>query len=151
MVMRPHTVRRDTLENIQENKHYTINHVGADFSKQAHQTSASYEQNQSEFAEAGLTPEYLDGFAAPYVQQSPIRLGLTLIEIIPIKHNDTLFVIGEVQHAYVPDTIISEDGFVALDKAGIICINGLDGYSKPSSTKRYTYAKPDKAPEELPL
>ena len=149
MVMRPHTVRRDTLENIQNSGLYTINHIGGSFTQQAHQTSARYDQDESEFAATGLTSEYQDDFACPYVKESPIKLGLKLVEIIPITHNDTLFVIGEVQQVLTPESIVSEDGFVSLDKANVVCINGLDGYAVPSSTVRYSYAKKGTELEEI--
>ena len=41
-INRPHTVQRDTLENIYETNVYTINHVNSSIYNDAHHTSARY-------------------------------------------------------------------------------------------------------------
>ena len=49
MIIRPHSVRRDTLENIQQTGVYTFNQVNSRIIAQAHQTSARYDESESEF------------------------------------------------------------------------------------------------------
>ena len=49
MIMRPHSVARHSLENILETGVYTLNHIADSFFAQAHQTSAKYPKEQSEF------------------------------------------------------------------------------------------------------
>jgi len=56
-ISRPDTVEKHTLENIREMGYFTINHVNKDIYEKAHQTSARYPRNQSEFDATGLTPE----------------------------------------------------------------------------------------------
>ena len=65
MIIRPDGVPRDTLSNIKQTGSYTINHVSSDIYCKAHQTSARYDANVSEFAEVGLTEEYVEGIIAP--------------------------------------------------------------------------------------
>ncbi|MBO1256716.1 flavin reductase [Alteromonas sp. 5E99-2] len=142
MVMRPHTVRRDTLENIKATKVYTLNHIGVDFVEQAHQSSASYQAEENEFDKVGLDSEYLSDFIAPFVQQSAIKLGMALVEIVPIKHNGTVLIIGEIVQAHVAANAIQSDGFVSLSSKGIVAINGLDAYVTQQQEKRFPYAKP---------
>lgn len=149
MVLRPHTVRRDTLENIQDTKLYTINHIEASFRDKAHQTSASYDQAENEFEAVGLHAQYLDDFECPFVLESAIKLGMKLVQIIPITHNDTLFVIGEVVNAQLPPSLIKDDGFIALEKANGVCISGLDAYLVPKEPKRFAYAKKDEETSEI--
>jgi len=149
MIMRPHTVRRDTIENIQSSGFYTINHVATDWVDKAHQTSARYEVDESEFDATGLTPEYLDDFAAPFVQQSPIKIGLKFVESVPITHNNTSLLIGEIVQVYLPENALAEDGTVDLAACDVACISGLDGYFKAEKLARYSYAKPDKALEKI--
>ncbi len=48
-----------TLANIESMQVYTINHIDPSFLKEAHQTSAKYPEEVSEFEEVGLTPEFL--------------------------------------------------------------------------------------------
>jgi flavin reductase (DIM6/NTAB) family NADH-FMN oxidoreductase RutF len=57
MLMRPHTVVRDTLQNIKDTGVYTINHVHYSFADKAHQCSARYLSEQSEFDAVGLNPQ----------------------------------------------------------------------------------------------
>ena len=54
MIIRPHSVPRHTLENLLATKHYTINHVNKDIYDKAHQTSARYDKDESEFDATAL-------------------------------------------------------------------------------------------------
>lgn len=145
MVFRPHTVRRDTLENILDHGQYTINHIHAGITEQAHQTSAKYDENESEFDATGLNPFYTPEFNAPYVKESYINIGLQCREVIPVKANDTIIIIGEILEVICPSSAIQEDGFIKLEKLHGTAINGLDSYYLPSKIARYSYATPQSA------
>lgn len=142
MIMRPHTVVRDTLENIQQTGVYTINHVSSEWTEAAHQTSASYPSNVSEFDATGLTSWYADDFDAPFVQASPVKLAMQLAEIIPIKLNNTQLVIGEISSVWIDTNAITAEGQVNLDQLGVAAITGLDTYHTINPVGRYAYAKP---------
>jgi flavin reductase (DIM6/NTAB) family NADH-FMN oxidoreductase RutF len=131
-----------TLANIQETGVYTINHIQPSFVESAHQTSAKYEAGISEFAEVGLTPEFQENIAAPFVKESLIKYALTLEDIIPIKLNDTFLVIGRIISIQIEPDVVSADGFLHLDKSASICCNGNDGYYTAELIKRLSYAKP---------
>jgi flavin reductase (DIM6/NTAB) family NADH-FMN oxidoreductase RutF len=77
-ISRPDSVERHTLENIQQTGYYTINHVNKEIFEKAHQTSARYKREQSEFDASGLTAEYRNNFSAPFVKESNIQMGLIL-------------------------------------------------------------------------
>lgn len=141
MIMRPHSVRRDTIENILETGTYTLNHVAVDNIDKAHQTSARYAAGESEFSATELDEQYLNEFPSPYVEQSPIKLGMQLVESVPITHNNTSLIIGEIVHIYLPESILSDDGSVDLNSARIACISGLDTYHQPVKLARFAYAK----------
>jgi len=110
--------------------------------QKAHQTSARYDVGISEFEEVGLTPEYYMNIASPFVKESKIKYALSLEEIIPIKLNDTFLVIGKVISIKIDQDIISEDGFIQLEKVNSVCSNGLDAYYTTELLDRYEYAKP---------
>ena len=74
-IMRPDSVERHTLANILSIGYYTINHLNESIYKQAHQTSARYPKEISEFDATGLTPEFKNEFKAPYFTESRIQLG----------------------------------------------------------------------------
>lgn len=67
-IMRPNSVERHTLENIEKTKQYTINQVNDTFWQAAHQTSARYSSDECEFMQTGLTPFYIDNVNAPFVK-----------------------------------------------------------------------------------
>ena len=148
-INRPLKAAPHTLANIQATGVYTINHINVSFLEQAHQTSAKYHEAISEFDEVGLTPEFLDGTIAPFVKESKVKYSLKLREIIPIKLNDTFLVIGEVQQVLLEEDILLADGFLALDKAGSLCSNGIDSYYSAQQVERYKYAKPNVKLEKL--
>ena len=142
-ISRPDSVDRHTLENIKETGFYTVNHVHAEMFEKAHQTSARYAREQSEFDAVGLKAEYKNDFQAPFVQESRIQIGLTLREIIPVKINNTLLVVGEITDLYFPDEIWDADqGIFDFEKAGTIAGSSLDGYHATQLIRRLKYAKP---------
>ena len=147
MVIRPDSVDRHTWQNIQSTGFYTINQVSEAMAKQAHQTSARYEAEVSEFEAVGLAAEERNEFIAPYVKESAVAFGLKLAEYHRVEANGTIVVIGEVQHMYVYDDALQEDGFVALENVNAIGCVGLDAYYKITPIGRLPYAKKDKDPD----
>lgn len=144
LVFRPSPPERNTLTNILETGFYTINHVNESIYKQAHQTSARYDKEISEFEVTGLQPEYKKKFTAPFVKESNIQLGIEFKEKIDITINNTILIIGEIVDIYVPQECYHTDGFIDLEKANTITCSGLDSYHKTIQLDRLSYAKPDK-------
>ena len=142
MVLRPATVPRHTYENLFSTGIYTINHVNKKIVSKAHQTSAKYEKDESEFEKVGLTPEFINGFGAPYVQESELKIGLELMEEVDIKTNDTKIIVGRIVELHIPSETILEDGSVDLKKTDTVTISGLDTYWSPEKLERFGYARP---------
>ncbi|MRX47845.1 flavin reductase family protein [Pedobacter puniceum] len=149
MVVRPDGPEHETLKNISESSYYTLNNVKEEFYKAAHQTSARYKAGESEFAACGFQEEYLEGFDAPFVKESSVKLGLKLKEIIPVALNGTRIVIGEVQHILVDENLISADGYINLAATNTVTVAGLDAYHSTQLLARLSYAQPEKHPEEI--
>jgi flavin reductase (DIM6/NTAB) family NADH-FMN oxidoreductase RutF len=141
LLFRPHTVERHTFENILRTKEYTINAVAEKDLAMAHQTSARYPKEISEFDACGFTTAYFDNFLAPFVAHAPISLGLELTEQHEIKSNGTILVIGAIKHLSISESILQNDGHLRQDKADLICCGGLDTYFKPQFIERLPYAK----------
>jgi flavin reductase (DIM6/NTAB) family NADH-FMN oxidoreductase RutF len=140
-VMRPKTeIRRDTYENILETGQYTINHVLNSKIEAAHFTSVKFEREESEFDFCGFTPEYIEGFNAPFVKESHIKMGLKFSEEIPIK-NGTSLIIGEIEVLSIADDIISDEGYLNLAKAESSGISGLNSYYKLLNINTFPYAR----------
>jgi len=149
-VLRPLTARRDTYNNMKETGYFTVNQINKDIIQDAHHTSASYKEDISEFSKTNLTEIFLDNFHAPYVGESKIKLGCKIVNEYEIKENGCLLIIGAIEHIYVPENILKDDGWLRLDDAETIAINGLDTYAIPKFMARFQYAKPDEPTKTLP-
>lgn len=145
-IQRPVGVSGDTFRNISETGVYTINHVHEAFLEKAHFTSARFGPDVSEFDRCKLTPHFIDEFGAPFVQESQVKLGMELVEVIPIVHNNTTLVIGKVQHILLAGEVLREDGNIDMEKANAVCISGLENYYRASSLTSFPYAKVENLP-----
>lgn len=144
-VLRPTTVPRDTYRNIKDTGVFTVNHIYSDIIEDAHHTSAKYPDEVSEFTKTDLEEEFLGDFPAPFVKGAKIRLGCRFLNEYEIKENDTLLLVSAVEHVFIADQDIQqEDGWLKLENANTVTINGLDGYATTSLLDRYAYARPKK-------
>lgn len=126
------------------NKFFTVNHVNTNDIEDAHHTSAKYPKEISEFEKTKFEPEFIDGFIAPFVKSSKIKFGCKYLNEYDIKENNTIMVVASIECLYVDNDALQEDGWIRLDKAGTVTINGLDGYAKTTLLNRFKYARPKK-------
>ncbi|HRC32746.1 MAG TPA: flavin reductase [Bacteroidia bacterium] len=148
-INRPDATSRHTLENISATNCFTINHINETIYKPAHQTSARYPKNISEFDATRLTAEFGKVVKAPYVKESHVKYGLEFVEKHELKINGTILVIGKVVEVFIPENCLLVHGAIAIEKAGTITISGLDSYHTTRQLAQLSYAKPDKMVEEL--
>jgi flavin reductase (DIM6/NTAB) family NADH-FMN oxidoreductase RutF len=141
MIMRPHSVPRHTFENILQTGSYTINQINTSIYKQAHQTSARYDKDESEFDATGLTTEYLNDFTAPFVKESRLKYAVKFIESKHLEVNGTELVIGEVMDIYIDEIALQSDGFLDLQAIDTVSVTGLDSYHTSNKLMRLPYAK----------
>jgi flavin reductase (DIM6/NTAB) family NADH-FMN oxidoreductase RutF len=143
MLFRPSgEVERHTLANIEDTGFYTLNNILSSFAEKAHQTSAKYGREVSEFDACGLGRTFIPDFKPPFVTESNIRLGMAWLESIPIIHNGTTLVIGKVLYADVPDEVVEKDGYVDIENAGTVAVSGLDSYHLGQRVARFPFARP---------
>lgn len=144
-ILRPTTVPRDTYRNIKDTGVFTVNHINSDIIEDAHHTSAKYPDEVSEFTKTDLEEEFLGDFPAPFVKGAKIRLGCKFLNAYEIKENDTLLLVSAIEHVFIADQDIQQqDGWLKLENANTVAINGLDGYATTSLLDRYAYARPKK-------
>jgi flavin reductase (DIM6/NTAB) family NADH-FMN oxidoreductase RutF len=148
-ICRPDTVKRDTLTNILETGYYSFNYVKSSEFIKAHQTSAKYDTEISEFDAVGFEKSYLNDFPAPFIKDAAVKIAMKFIEKIDIAINGTIMVLGSVEKIIFEDDLLSEDGFVALEKADVLACTGLDAYYKTSFLGRLSYAKTDAEPKRI--
>ena len=145
IVTRPTTVPRHTYRNIMNSGCYTLNHIPVTLAAQAHYTSAEFAPEISEFEECGFTAVYRDDFPAPYVAESSLSIGLRLREELSIS-NGTVLLVGTVEHVYLHEKGLRDDGTLDLAALGNACISGLDGYHAVLPPVRFGYARPGQPP-----
>ena len=139
--------KRQTLSNIRESGFFTINHVHESFIEQAHYTSAKFEPGVSEFEQCALSEAYIDDFPVPFVKESPVKIGLKLKEIIPIKSNETWLVIGQILLLQIPDETVADNGYIDMEKLGGIGVSGLNNYYRLKKIKSMPYARTNELPK----
>lgn len=147
-IMRPTgDVPRHTYENIKETGIYTINHVPTNLADRAHYTSAKIDRSVSEFDRCGLTAEYLESFDSPFVKESHLKIGLSLVDEVPIKINGTSLIIGQIEQLIVPDQAVDDNGYIDLSLFNTAGISGLNSYYSLSPIASFPYARPDEIPD----
>ncbi len=149
MIIRPSPegTERHTLENILATKTYSVNAVTHHMAQRAHHTSARFTRGQSEFDACGFTEHWHEGFKAPFVSESPLQLGLTLAEHLPLTINGTHLIIGSLEQIHLSDDARRDDGTLDLQSMDIVAGVGLDSYHSVTRGQRFTYAKPNQPPE----
>ena len=140
-------IRRHTMENINENGLFTINHVHADFIENAHYTSAKFSDDINEFERCGLAEEYLYDFDAPFVKASQLKFGLKLVEQLHIKSSDCIMLIGELQHLVIPDNAIDDRDYIDLAASDTVGVSGLNNYYGLEKIGEFPYAREGEVPE----
>ncbi|AZQ63097.1 flavin oxidoreductase [Flammeovirga pectinis] len=134
-------VPRHTLQNIKETGSYTINHIPISSIENAHKTSAKFEKGISEFDVCNFTPEYIEGFTAPFVKESHLKIGLLFKEEIPIPLNGTSLIIGEIEYIQINDECIDTNGYIDLEKSESAGISGLNTYYSFNKLASFPYAR----------
>ena len=121
---------------------FTLNSISKSQIEDAHHTSAKYPEEISEFNQTNLSAEKKEGWVAPYVKGASIQLGCSYVNEYLIEENDTILIIGQIEHIYIQEELLGTDGWVQLDKGEVVSINGLDGYALPTLLERFEYARP---------
>lgn len=146
-ISRPQTAEvGHTYRNIQENGYYTINHIHPEFIKNAHYTSAKFDEDISEFERCNLSEEYINDFKAPFVKESSFKIGMRFKEAIDIKINGTVLMIGNIEHLILPDAAIVNDD-IDLEVTNGVGISGLNSYYSLKKIDSYPYVKVNEVPE----
>ena len=142
MVLRPPGANAHTYKNLLATGQCSFSHVNENIFKQAHQCSARYDQDVSEFKAVGLTPWFPQDtlWKAPAVAESHVKMGLTLKEDIPLP-NGCRFMVCALQWVALPEELRAPDGYIAIGETDTLTISGLDGYHLTKPLGRLSYAK----------
>ena len=120
---------------------FTINQIQKSFVKNAHYTSAKFNESISEFEMCKLDEEYINNFHAPFVKQSNLKIGLELKEIIKITSNDSTLVVGEIKQITTKKEYLKDDFMFDLEKSGALAIGGLNEYFTIENIANFPYVR----------
>jgi flavin reductase (DIM6/NTAB) family NADH-FMN oxidoreductase RutF len=138
-----------TYYNLKETGNITLNHIPSALVNKAHQSSAKYDKDISEFQELGIEKLEREGYAVPFVKDSPVQLLAEYVNEYYLEENNCILVICKITDVFVDPDIVHEDGWLDLGKAGAVTINGLDGYAAAKTEKRLSYAQIGKELHEI--
>lgn len=146
-IARPQTDRvHDTFRNIRETGFYTINHITDTFIERAHYTSAKLPREESEFDRMKIEKELINEFPAPFVKNSPVKIGMKLFESIPLPNGCT-FIIGSVELVSFPDKAINDLGQLDLTDSKSVGISGLNTYYNLDKLDSFPYVRANEIPD----
>jgi flavin reductase (DIM6/NTAB) family NADH-FMN oxidoreductase RutF len=99
--------KKDTLRNVELTKCFVINVVTETLAATMNVTAAPYPREISEFVKAGITPVKADIVSAPMVEESPVKMECSVIQIIefgrtPITNS---LILGSVLRVHVADEL----------------------------------------------
>lgn len=140
-ILRPTLVPRHTYSNIKETSYFSVNAISDLFIEKAHQTSANYAPEVSEFEVTEIEMEIKTDCTVPFVKSSPIQLLCKYVNEYLIEENGTIHIIASIEKIFVQNELLSEDYWIRLDKGNVVAINGLDGYAKTELIERFPYAR----------
>lgn len=146
-ILRPTTVPRHTYQNFKRQNYCSVNAIPESIIKSAHQTSAKYPKNVSEFEAVNIEKEIKENINVPFVKNSPLQLLCKFQNEYEIAENNTLLIVASIEQIFVEEAMLTEDYWIRLDKGNVVSINGLDGYSSNRLIDRFSYARPNQIPQ----
>lgn len=151
LILRPSSTdsERHTLANILATQNWTLNSFSLEDAAKAHQTSAPYPRETSEFDACQFGIEWKDEIHAPFIEGAALQIACALREHHPLSINGTHLLIGEIAHLSFPREAQREDGSLELTHMGVVAVSGLDTYLCPSGGLRFAAAEVDLAPRPL--
>ncbi len=136
-------INKDTLTNIQSRKDFVVHIAHAELVNELNASAANLDYGQSELDSSGLSTTPFSDFKLPRVSQAKIAFACSLYEIKEIGNKPMSLIFGEIQHAYICDSIIEQQ-----DKRSKINANDLNplarlgGNDYASITQAFTIDRP---------
>lgn len=78
-----------------------------------------------------------------------MQLGCTLVETQTLQVNQTILLIGSIDHIYVEEKGLRMDGSLDLNILETVTVSGLDEYHVGEKLGRLAYPKPGILPLEI--
>jgi len=134
---------KQTLNNIIENKDYSINHVNKSIVNRAHSCSFKFAAEESEFTECKLSEEFIVDCKAPIVKESYVSFAVRYQRHLSIQENGVIMVIGKIKSVFVNEGIIQNNGEVDFNHSSSIGVAGNNTYYGVDKIESLKYLKLD--------
>jgi flavin reductase (DIM6/NTAB) family NADH-FMN oxidoreductase RutF len=139
-IIRPSFTPRNTYVNLKEYGYFSVNHVYANIIAGAHQSSANYTSDESEFDQTHLEAVYHGGCPVPFVKGSPVKLLCKYLNEYLIEENGCMHIIASIEAIFYEEELIDEEMHLHLEKGKVVTIAGIKGYLQPILLKEFTRA-----------
>ena len=108
---------KDTLQNVQDSKCFTLSCASYPLVKAMSKSSATLEPGEDEFAYAGLTPAEARHINAPYVAEALLVFECELRQIISFGNEPGAgnLILGEIKYIHIDDAIYA-NGRIDIEK-----------------------------------
>jgi flavin reductase (DIM6/NTAB) family NADH-FMN oxidoreductase RutF len=109
--------KKDTLQNVIDNKCFTLSAVSHGLVTEMSKSAALLEPEEDEFSYAGLEPAEAQTINAPYVKDALLVFECELNQVISfgdVEGSGNL-ILGQIKHININDDIY-EDGYVNFEK-----------------------------------
>lgn len=114
--------KKDTLQNVEDARCFTLSSVSHQFMKEMSRSAALLEPDEDEFAYAGLEPAEAEHIAAPYVKEALLVFECTLHDIVRLGSGPGSgnLILGQVRHIHIRDELYQNGriDFETLDPVG---------------------------------
>lgn len=110
-VMFASTGIKDSATAIRDMGVFCVNIVSTDLAEAMNATSAAFPRGTDEFTEAGITKAECDTIDCPRVANAPAALECRVTEIVTLKGDGNLLIVGEVTGIHMRDDCIVDGRF----------------------------------------
>ena len=133
---------RQTLQNIRKHGYFTVNHIPIGDVETAHQCSAPYKSQQSEFIKSDLPCEYFKNIPAPFVESSPLAMALEFVREEKLGENGVVFVVGALRKIRVLEDFDKDHEYLLHPQhMGTVGVFGLGSYCRIEEVARLPKAR----------
>ena len=126
-IPRPDGRKKDTLQNVEQGRCFTLSCVSHSLVRQMSKSAATLEPEEDEFSYSGVTPAEAAHINAPFVKEALLVFECTLFDIIRLGEGPGSgnLILGEIKHIHIEDTLYAEGriDFEKLDPVGRLAGN----------------------------
>jgi len=138
--------KKDTVTNIESTGEFVCNMATFSTSRQMNHTAAAVDSEIDELSMAGLTPIPSKLVKPTRVAEAPIHLECCYIKTVDLPtfsvEGRYVLVLGEVIGIHISDEVITDEGYVDLQKIEPIGRLGYDDYTRVAIDTVFTMIRP---------